>query len=91
MQLSMDGRGNKAKKPELERRAAAMENAAVAQNNLTGKIKITPEYIAKDVRICKFLGMIEVFVVENEANPQVAYKSIQDESVPITSDLDLLA
>lgn len=85
----MDGMENVAKDPEIERRKVAAE-LAEERGNLIGQIKNTPEYIAKAIRVCKFLG-IRVHVSAYEADPQVSYLSLTRNLIPLSGDSDLLA
>eukprot|EP00579_Thalassiosira_antarctica_P026370 CAMPEP_0202019332 /NCGR_PEP_ID=MMETSP0905-20130828/41723_1 /ASSEMBLY_ACC=CAM_ASM_000554 /TAXON_ID=420261 /ORGANISM="Thalassiosira antarctica, Strain CCMP982" /LENGTH=145 /DNA_ID=CAMNT_0048580571 /DNA_START=115 /DNA_END=549 /DNA_ORIENTATION=+ len=68
LRVYMDGMENVEKRPEIERRNAAVAEAEV-HNSLTGQIRNTPDYIAKAVNVCKFLR-IEVYVSAHEADPQ---------------------
>ena len=69
-------------------------NAVVAvaevHNSLIGQIRNTPDYIAKTVNVCKFLG-IEVYVSAYEADPQVSFVSLSNGLIAVTGDSDLLA
>ena len=89
LRVYMDGMENVEKRPEIERRNAAVAEAEV-HNSLIGQIRNTPDYIAKAVNVCKFLG-IEVYVSAYEADPQVSFVSLSNGLIAVTGDSDLLA
>ena len=89
LSIIMDGRVHGAKSPEIERRRRRAEEAR-ANNNLSGQIQNTPEYISHATNICKFMH-IDVITSENEADPQVSYEATRKKLIPVTSDSDVLA
>ena len=88
LKVIMDGRENVDKAPEAGRRAARAK-AAKEANNITGKIKNTPEYIIYALKVCKLM-QIDVIVSAYEADPQAAYEAIKKELIPVTGDSDFL-
>ena len=83
-----DDMENKDKEPEIQWRKNSVK-ATMARNDLRGQIKNTPEYIAKAIVVCKFLGG-DVYISPYKADPQVLYVSSNWFLIPVTVDLDLL-
>ena len=85
----MDGRENPHKGPEIERRRKNAEKAR-DENNLTGQVKNTPEYIAAAMKMCNHLK-VKARVSAYEADPQVTYEALSKLLVLMTGDSDVFA
>ena len=89
MIVQMNGIKNEDKEPENQRRSDSLL-VAIERNNLRGKIKNYPDYIAKAIAVCKFL-CIEVHASAYKADPRVSYVSLERSLILVTSNSDLLA
>lgn len=85
IKLYFDGMPNPNKQFEDKRREEKRQNAT----DNYGRIKNTPEYLAKATRVAASLE-IEYYVAREEADPHVSYDSTVNELIPVSGDSDLL-